>query len=199
MKYARVAGDVAIALAILGCLTALAASVVPGLLDDLLFPAMFLLILALPVVVIGAVVAIVLVCWRRLRLASIPWKRAVLILMIFAGAFILLKFYVPCRIAFAVSRSAFEELVMQSPKPSRQRAKLNRRLGVYRVDEYAADPRGGVYFRVHSGGDGIGPDLMSYGFAYRPNKSGTPFGAAHYRLFTLGGDWYCFRASDDWF
>jgi hypothetical protein len=199
MKYARVTGDVAIALTILGCLTVLAASAIPGLLDDLLFPAIFLLILALPFVAIGAVAAIVLVCWRHLRLAPIPWKRAVLILMIFASTFILLKFYVPRRIAFAVSRSAFEELVMQSPKPPRQRAKLNTRLGVYRVDEYAADPRGGVYFRVHSGGDGIGPDLLSYGFAYRPNQSGTPFGAARYRLFTLGGDWYWFRASDDWF
>ena len=67
------------------------------------------------------------------------------------------------------------------------------------VDEYTADPRGGVYFRVHRGHDGIGPDVMSYGFVYKPNRIGTPFGAAGYHLFRLGNDWYWFRASDDWF
>ena len=75
---------------------------------------------------------------------------------------------------------------------------MNQRLGIYLVDEYAADPRGGVYFRVYSGTDGIGPDQMSYGFAYKPNRKGTPFGAARHRLFRLGNDWYWFRASDDW-
>lgn len=75
---------------------------------------------------------------------------------------------------------------------------LNRRLGAYEVDEYAADPRGGVFFRVHIGFDGISPDRMSYGFAFKPNRQGTPFGAARYRVYRLGGDWYWFHASNDW-
>lgn len=199
MKYAKAAGNIAIALIVLGCLAALAVSVIPGLLGDLLFPAILLLIIALPVVAIGGVIAIVIVYWQHARITSVRWKKVAVILMIMAGTVALLRFYVPRRIAFAVSRSAFEELVPQAPKAERQRAQLNRRLGIYLVDEYAADPRGGAYFRVHAGGDGIGPDVMSYGFAYKPNQSGTPFGAARYRLFTLGGDWYCFEASDDWF
>ena len=82
--------------------------------------------------------------------------------------------------------------------PSSDRAlPLNRRLGIFQVDEYAADPRGGVYVRVHSGGDGLGPDIMSYGFAYQPNSKGTPFGAAEYQTFAIGRGWYWFRASDD--
>ena len=75
---------------------------------------------------------------------------------------------------------------------------LDRRLGVYRVDQYAADPRGGVYFRTHAGADGLGPDAMSYGFAFRPNREGSPFGNAGYRLFRMTGDWYGFSASNDW-
>ena len=40
---------------------------------------------------------------------------------------------------------------------------------------------------------------MSYGFAYRPNRQGSPFGAARYGVWRLSGsDWYWFRASDDW-
>ena len=70
-----------------------------------------------------------------------------------------------------------------------QGAALDRRLGIYHVDRLAADPRGGVYFRTHTGADGIGPDTMSYGFAFRPNPVGTPFGRAGYGYSHLFGDW----------
>ena len=71
---------------------------------------------------------------------------------------------------------------------------MNRRLGIYEVGEYAADPRGGVYFRVYDGRYNFGPDRMSYGFAYKPNDKGSPFGEARYRVFPLGHDWYWFQA-----
>jgi len=70
-------------------------------------------------------------------------------------------------------------------------------LGVYDVDRYAADPRGGVYFRTHFGVDGIQPDITSSGFAYRPNPEGTPFGSAGYHYSQIDGDWYVFSASTD--
>ena len=44
---------------------------------------------------------------------------------------------------------------------------------------------------------GIGPDRIRYGFAYRPNPEGTPFGRARYGLSNMVGDWYCFSASND--
>ena len=50
----------------------------------------------------------------------------------------------------------------------------------------------------HSGPDGIGPDTMSYGFASRPNREGTPFGRAGYHLSHVLGDWYVFSASNDY-
>ncbi len=75
---------------------------------------------------------------------------------------------------------------------------MGRWLGVYYVDRYAADPRGGVYFRTHAGPDGIGPDTMSYGFAYKPNPKGTPFGRAGYHLSHVTGNWYVFSASNDY-
>jgi hypothetical protein len=207
MKHVKVASNIAIVLIVLGCLVVLTISVYPGALDDLLFAAILLLFLAMPIVVIAMLIVVIvalvtlIVFARRgtMKGVTIPWRRVAIIATVLFGTYVLLKFYVPRRIAFAVSRAAFQQLVLQAPKSDRQRTPLNRRLGVYRVDEYATDPRGGVYFRVYSGGDGIGPDRMSYGFTYRPNSKGTPFGAAHYRVFGLGNDWYWFRASDDWY
>jgi hypothetical protein len=36
---------------------------------------------------------------------------------------------------------------------------------------------------------------MSYGFSYRPNRAGSPFGDRKYALFHVVGDWYSFQAS----
>jgi hypothetical protein len=109
----------------------------------------------------------------------------------------LLKFYVPRRIAFRAVRGGFEQYVPSAVVSGRRGAPLDRRIGIYHVDQYAADPRGGVYFRTGSAADGLGPDTMSYGFAYRPNGEGTPFGRAAYLVRPLGGEWYWFQASDD--
>jgi hypothetical protein len=113
-------------------------------------------------------------------------------------SFALILTGIPRRAAFLLSRPAFQGLVATAPASEYEGEALGRLLGVYYVDRYAADPRGGVYFRTHSGPDGIGPDTMSYGFAFRPNAKGLPFGNAGYRLSRMIGDWYCFSASDDW-
>lgn len=192
MGCRKIAGNVALVATTLGCLVVLAISIYPGALNDLLFPAILLSFFIIPLIALAGLVAL-------LAGVTIPWRRVAVIAIILLGTYVFLEFYVPRRIAFAVSRSAFEQLISQAPKSDRKGTPLNRRLGIYRVDEYVADPRGGVYFRVYSGSDGIGPDRMSYGFAYAPNTKGTPFGAAHYRLFGLGNDWYWFHASDDWY
>jgi hypothetical protein len=103
----------------------------------------------------------------------------------------------PRRIAFFLSCPAFERYVATAPAFGGGNAPLGRWLGAYYVDTYAADPRGGIYFRTHAGADGIGPDTMSYGFAFRPNPQGTPFGRASYRCARMVGDWYMFSASND--
>lgn len=196
----KAAANVIIALTAIACLMALAISVYPGLLNDLLFAGILLSFLVVPVAGIVALIGLIVLARKgKLRGTRVPWTRAGIVVALLFGTYILLKFYVPCRIAFAASRTSFEQMVPQATSSEYQGTPLNRRLGIYKVDKYAADPRGGVYFRVYSGGDGFGPDRMSYGFAYKPNQKGTPFGAAHYRVFRLGNDWYWFRASDDWY
>lgn len=109
----------------------------------------------------------------------------------------LLTFYVPRRIAFLAFRGSFERHLAAAQVSDYGGAPLGW-VGIYRVDEYAADARGGVYFRTTTTADEIGPVTLSYGFAYRPNREGTPFGASGYRIYRLYGDWYWFEASDDW-
>lgn len=199
MRRSSAAANLAVVLVLLACLLALTSSVYPGVLNDLVFLAILLSFIVAPVVgIIGSITLFVLVWRGRLKGAAIRWGHVAAVIAILFGTYILLKKYVPRRIAFATSRSAFEQLVAQAPASDCQGSTLDKRLGVYRVDEYAADPRGGVYFRVYSGSDGIGPDVMSYGFCYNPNPEGTPFGAAHYRRFRMGNGWCWFRASDDW-
>lgn len=113
-------------------------------------------------------------------------------------SYVLLKFYIPRRLAFMISRSAFEQTRVQFPVSGTGKMTLNRKLGFYTVDEYATDPRGGIYYRIYSGGSGIGLDTTSYGFVYQPNREGSPFGAANYQVFHLDENWYWFRVSDDW-
>lgn len=186
-----------IVLTALACLTALVVSVYPGVLNDVLLIGVLLSFLILPAM--GTVVFAVLASRGKLPRWRIPWTQVVVIFAILLGSYVVLKFYVPRRIAFAASRPAFEQMLVQATPSEYGGTALNRRLGIFIVDEYAADPRGGVYFRVYRGSDGIGPDQTSYGFVHEPNQKGTPFGAAKYRYFRLGEGWYWYRASDDWY
>jgi hypothetical protein len=181
----------------------LGVSVYPGVLNDLPVYAAMSACVALPIVGIVIVMGLTLLVSRRttLHAGGMTWSRAAVILGLLLGTAALVMLYVPRRIAFAASRPAFEQLLPQAaaaPAAAGQTTPLNRWVGAYPVDHYAADRRGGVYFRVHTGRDGIGPDQMSYGFAHQPNDAGSPFGSAGYRVFPLGGGWYWFRASDDW-
>ena len=196
----KIAANAIIALTALACTAALAISIYPGILNDLLFFGILLSFLIVPVAAVIAIVVLIVLAYKgKVRKSATPWTRTAVIFAILLGCYVLLKFYVPRRIAFAASRPAFEQMILQATPSQEGGTPLNRRLGVYQVDEYAADPRGGVYFQVHAGADGIGPDQMSYGFVHEPNQKGTPFGAAKYRCFRLSGDWYWFRASDDWY
>ena len=181
-----------------GSLLALFLSIWPGMLVDLLFLAAILSVLWVPVVLICIVLAAI-VAYRRREAKAVrpfPWRRTVAIPIIAVVTLALLVFYVPRRAAFLLSRPAFDQTVPTAAVSEFGGASLNRRLGVYMVDEYAADPRGGVYFRVYERPDG--PDVISRGFVFRPNKAGTPFGAAGYKTRHIVDDWYWFKASDDW-
>ena len=183
-----------------GCLLALALSIHPGALEDVSLVGVCLMILLVPVVLVAGLVALfVLHRKRKLHLIRPTWAESMIFVALLLGSFVLLKLDVPRRLAFGASRTAFAPLLARATVTDYQGTPLDRKLGIYFVDRYAADPRGGVYFRVRTGPDGLGPDVMSWGFAYRPNPHGSPFAAAHYTTGPLGGDWYWFGASDDWY
>jgi len=189
-----------IILTILVSIAALVISIYPGVLNNLIFPIMLLSFLLIPVAAIVAIVVWVIYRQKGIfKSIQVPWRQIAIVFSILFCSYGLIKFYIPRRIAFSVSRASFENYLSQTASTEVSHSSLNHRLGVYFVDEYASDPRGGAYFRVYSCGDGIGPDQMSYGFVRSPNRQGTPFGAASYRLYRLGHDWYWFCASDDWF
>ena len=178
------------------CLAALIVSVYPGVLQDILFVGVLLSLLLLPVVgVVGLVVLIILEYRGKLRGVRIPRRHFLVAIVLLCVTYGLLKFYIPRRIAFSFSRAAFEQLVLEGAPAGAGDVWA----GVYHVEDYESDPRGGVFFRVHTGFDGIGPDQMSYGFAFKANAEGTPFGAARYRRHRLGGGWCWFKVSDDWY
>jgi hypothetical protein len=207
-------------LALTGSLVLLALSVYPGVLADLAFMSvLFVLPCGVPML-LGGLVVLSLVVFRKSKAKkpgfgdvlsddaigtppsaarTRPWGR--LAMLVSLASFALLVGGVPRRAAFWWSRPAFEALVANAPVDGYAQfgGAVAGWVGLYHVDRYAVDRRGGVYFRTHSGPDGIGPDTMSYGFAYRPNAVGSPFGRAGYRVSRLAGDWYVFRASDDSF
>ena len=107
----------------------------------------------------------------------------------------------PARLGLALSLGSFEELLRADERDRgwrRSPDEVAARAGLYRVVAREQDPRGGTYFCTYEGWDGLGPDVMSYGFAHQPNPEGSPFGAEHYHTVRLLGDWHLFLASNDW-
>ena len=186
--------------ALLLCVVALPASVYPGGLQDLFMP---LLVLFCVVFVVGPVWLIWLLALlvlelrqKRKPLTQVPWRRVVGTFAILLLVYATLKFYIPRRVVFPFHKDSFATHVAGAPESEFMGEPFERRLGIYHVDEYAKDPRGGVYFRVNSTADMI--NIVSWGFAYQPNDEGSPFGNAHYSVHPLGGGWYWFTANDDW-
>ena len=124
------------------------------------------------------------------------YKFAMTALSMLLTTYTILKLYLPRRFAFAACRGSFQQIVDEGVEDEFE---FNQSIGPYKINDCFVDERGGTFFRVHSGGDGIGPDIMSYGFCYKPNRHGTPFGASGYRTYPLGEGWYWFQASDDFF
>lgn len=183
-------------LSVLCSVAILTLSVWPGGLNDLTLLAVLTSCLWMPVliVIVGWMV------WRNRQQSQnglLLFYEAVAVPVAVILTVSLLVFNLPMRLSFFCHRSAFERALEQVPTAERGiPAKL--RLGIYQIDEYATDPRGGIYFRTAVGSDGFGPDQMSYGFVKDPNRSGTPFGRAKYRVHGLVHGWYLFAASDDY-
>lgn len=172
-------------------------SIYPGMLNGLVG---FTSISGLWLVLLGSAAIVTLRFWFKPEASARKFavRLALATLLILIVSYGLLTFYVPRRIAFQLSRPAFERWLVEHPNEPPGIRAIQTQLGLYRVDELAADDSGGRYFRVYSHGDGLAPDTVSYGFAYQPHPERTPFGAARYGIRPLGGKWYWFRVSNDW-
>ena len=102
----------------------------------------------------------------------------------------------PRRLAFLHALPAFEASLVAAPSAYSGGKRFDRPLGVYHVDQFAADPRGGIYFRTRSGPVDFSTSRMTYGFSHRPNQTGSPFGDDKYAFSHVVGDWYAFQASE---
>lgn len=186
------------ALTALGAICLLSLAVWPGVLESVAFGFPFIL-LSLPLLGGWFLLLVVLAARDLTRTPASGrtcwglWSAAIMF-----STMGLLWFHAPQRVAFGFCSSTFRGLLETAPLADQEGAELNRRVGPYRVDRYAIDGRGGIYLRTHTWPDGISPDRMSYGFAFKPNVQGTPFGNAKYRRRHLFGDWFMFAASDDW-
>lgn len=187
-------------LTVAGGIGLLAAAVWPGLLEDLVFS---IPLFCVSVPLLGCwFLLLVGVALRDLAARPEPPGRrqwwGVRSAAVMFGTMVLLWLHVPQRVAFVFAAPGLRGLVDDAPVCEyRGGVELGRQVGPYSVDRYAADRRGGVYFRTATGPDGIGPDQMSYGFAFCPNDEGTPFGNARYGRRHLFGDWWVFAVSDD--
>ncbi|MBY0459404.1 MAG: hypothetical protein K2V38_18930 [Gemmataceae bacterium] len=187
-------------LTVAGGVGLLAAAVWPGLLEDLVF-SIPLFCVSVPLLGVWFLLLVGLALRDLAARPEPPARRrwwGVRSAAVMFGTMALLWFHVPQRVAFAFCAADLRGLVDAAPVGEyRGGVELGRKVGPYRVDRYAADERGGVYLRTATGPDGIGPDQMSYGFAFRPSGRGTPFGNARYRQRHLFGDWWVFAVSDD--
>ena len=129
-----------------------------------------------------------------------PATRAALLRLFASGGVVLITLLIsglPLHTAFRIYGGSFEDhrkTIKRSRTPSI--TPVNQRLGLWQVDEYRTDGIGGVYYRIGTGSSFI--DIISLGFAYRPEKDRSPYGSASYRLARLRGDWYYFSVSDDY-
>ena len=94
-------------------------------------------------------------------------------------------------LVFDRKRPQFEALLPQAPPPGRHESVLLAAdFGIFIVDRWGTDDRGGVYFRS------VQTAHTSYGYAYRPNAIGSPFGDVGYELYPLADDWFAFAARE---
>lgn len=185
---------------ILGCAIAAIASAWPGLLSEATLLGFILVLVAImsswlwgPPLLFS-----LWIVWRRWPPRTHFWPRKLLITalgsLLLSAALVASRW--PARLGFHLHRAAFDQARLSLDLDAAPRL-VDRPVGMYYIRYAAADPRGGTYFQTRSMGT-LGPDSVSFGFAHRPNREGSPFGQAGYRLNSMGGDWYLFMASNDW-
>jgi len=184
-------------LTVFGAIALLGMSVSPGVLQVVLFD-FPLGCLFLPCVGAFLVVLIALAAWDLSGKRPEQQRRwGIWSAVVMATAIGLVWLHLPQRLALFMYSSELQGLVDVAPVDGFRRGTLKRWIGPFYIDQYGIDHAGGAYFRTFTGPDGIGPDEMQYGFAFRPSGEGPPFGRSRHRLRHLFGDWYTFEGSSD--
>lgn len=173
----------------------------PGVLEGLLLGALSFAALTacvwLPLALIAGVCVVVVVIrsGHGSTVFTYLWRWAAVLALATVVCATLVVLRVPTRVVLIFARPRLEAL---APAMSTRRTEPVGWVGAFYFRSSAADSRGGVYFCTTETPDGIGPDALSHGLAYRPNRTGSPYGQKDYTLRHLLGDWYEFEASDDW-
>ena len=187
----------------LACVLCIIFSLWPGLLVDVIVLAFVLLLY--PAIAIGIVLAIIAAVYFRQRIHTLqnrndaraqpikrhPWfgRLALATVAVFMVSYSLIHLEIPRRIAFNLSKPAFEAVLAEAPVTlSFEGKSLDKRLGIYQIPSYAADGQGGVYFKTGDHGF-IWTDV--YGFAYQPNQGRNPYGQGGiYHPVTKDWSWF---------
>src|SRR5262245_21593741 len=125
----------------ISCVAALAIGVYPGWLGDLLFfPLLLFLLFGVPFFWFAATLGMIAIFRSNLQNESkFLVSRVCVLLALLFGTFVLLALHISPRIAFAFSRSSFDELVALAKANGSRTIPLDRQIGIYQVDEYGVD------------------------------------------------------------
>ena len=105
-------------------------------------------------------------------------------------------FDIPLRAVFIVNQPTFEKMVDDRVVTGHS---LCPAIGPYHIDECRVHRDGGTYFRVHTGPDGLGSDVVHYGFCHWPCKSSSPFNVDGYCFTHIRHDWYWYWYRVEWY
>jgi hypothetical protein len=189
------------------CVTLLGVSCFPGAMGDFTWTVMLLVFGFAPFVLAGTIIGLLIWQWRsrkvgvvhpedlpRQRTRQYPQRLTIATGIILVLTIVLLQTNTPQKLAFELSRPAFERIAKD--KAQCNGAMISQALGVYRVEECDRDSKGGVYFKT--GAHGFMFDECAYGFAYKPNAKGSDrFGWDTYAHTQVSGDWSWFKACND--
>ena len=205
----KLASWAVVGLTALVCVAALVKSVVPGELNALV-PVIVLFGIPVAAVAIYTVIAssvalavIVVQCGgaslardvRGLHGLRTPALAAGVCVALLGGTWVLLKLYVPRRIAFLAAQYEFEELAVAIDRDGR--ASIGREIGPWRVEDITIDAGGGLYFHVKRHDREFLTNSSTWGFARDADPEGSLFAHEYVDsgIHPLAGRWSWFRVT----
>jgi len=102
---------------------------------------------------------------------------------------------IPLRAAFLPFRSTFDSFLEKNDVAHIGEREGGTWVGLWHISEAAVDERGGTYLLTARTSGVLTSEY--HGFAFRPNRHGSPYADEDYQLRHLCGDWYEFYAIID--